>query len=157
MDKVLHAKRWLARIPVMYEQLMRMHPDGMPSLGMVARWDRIGGFSGNVTSITETAAMKNLMITDAQREMLGWLDSAYDVFFRLNDATGKSPVKLQHDRKLAMILNGKVFKGQNCKTIRDMHFRSQVSPQYVRKLYADVVNMVVAAAEKRGLYKQYLE
>ena len=157
MDKVLHARRWLEKIPVMYEQLMRMHPDGMPSLGMVARWDRIGGFSSNASSITETVAMMNLSITDAQREMLGWLDSAYDVFFRLNDATRKSPAKLQHDRKLAVVLDGKVFKGQDYETIRDMHFRSQVSPQYVRKLFADVVNMVAAAAEKRGLYKQYLE
>lgn len=153
MEKLKTARRQMARIPVMYEQLMRMHPDGMPSIGMVAKYDRIGGRGSGGASLTETTAMRNLAITDAQKEMLDWLDAVYAVYFGLNDPEGKNAIRVQHDRKLAVILKMRVFEGANYDAIRDLHFRSQTSVQYVRKLYGDVVELVAREAERRGLYR----
>lgn len=155
MNKILVAKRQLARIPVMYEQLLRMHPDGMPSLGMVARWDRVGGSSGSVSSITETTAMKNLTLSDTQKEMIRWMDAVYAVFFRLMDSKGKNGPKSMHDKMLAAVLSSRVFDGLSFEKIRDAHFRHQISPQYVQKLYEKTVEMVAQEAEGRGLYKAY--
>lgn len=155
MDKLKIARRHMAKIPVIYEQLMRMHPDGIPSLGMVTKYDRVGGRGSGGGSITESVAMKNLAITDAQREMLRWLDATYNVYFRLMDRTGKSAIKAQHDRKLAAVLEGRIYKGENIETIRDKHFRAQTCVQYVSKLYSDIVEQVAEEAEKMGLYRAY--
>ena len=153
MDKLAYAKRQLARIPVMYVQLMRMHPDGMPSLGMVARFDRVGGGSGRGGSIVETVAMKNLTLTEAQQDMLKWVDTAQAVYCKLLDESGKTGPKRTHDKQLAAILNDRVFNGLNFSQIRDYHFRPQISVQYVQKLYEECVKLVAQEAERRGLYK----
>ena len=153
MDKIKYVRRMMARIPVMYEQLMRLHPDGMPSLGLVARFDRVGGSGGGFSSITESIAMKGMALTEMQQEMLKWLDAVYAVYFRLIDAEGKNAPRVQHERKLGVVLKERVFEGKSMDSIRDVHFRSQVSVQYVSKLYGDVVEMVVKEAEKRGLLK----
>ena len=155
MEKVVIAKRKLEQIPVMYEQLMRMHPDGMPSLGMVARWDRVGGFSGGFSSITESNAMKALTLNEAQKEMLKWVDSAYAVFFKLLDETGKNGPKRLHDRVMAAVLNNRVFDGWSFEQIRDAHFRPQVSLQYVRRVYDQCVELIAQEADRRGLFKRY--
>ena len=153
MDKNAIARRFMARIPVMYEQLMRMHPDGLPSLGLVARWDRVGGFSGNISSTTENVAMKSLTLNEMQKEMMAWLDAVYAVFFRLIDATGKNGPKAAHDKLLANVLKGRVFDSMTSEQIKMMHFRKHVSSQYVSKLYSDCVELVAKEAEKRGLFK----
>ena len=153
MDKKAIARRFMARIPVMYEQLMRMHPDGLPSLGLVARWDRVGGFTGTVTSITENTAMKALTLDETQKEMLAWLNAVYAVYFRLIDTAGKNGPKATHDKILANVLNGRVFLAKPTSEIKKMHFRKSVSDQYVNKLYSDCVDLVAEEAEKRGLYK----
>lgn len=153
MDKIRIARRWMARIPVMYEQLMRMHPDGLPSLGLTARWDRVGGFTGTATSLVESVAMKSLGLSEEQQTMLAWFNAVYAVFFKLIDTTGKNGPKAAHDKVLANVLKGRVFESKTTAEIKMMHFRKQVSDQYVNKLYADCAELVAAEAEKRGLYK----
>lgn len=151
MEKLKHTKRQMARIPVMYEQLMRLHPDGMPSLGLVARWDRVGGGGGSGGSIVETVAMKNLSLTDTQREMLRWLDAVVAVYNGLNNDAGKNSTKKTHDRILAIVLKGRVFEGMSFEKIRENSFRPQISLQYIQKLYDQCVARVAQEAEKRGL------
>lgn len=156
IEKVRIAKRFMDKIPLVYEKLLKLHPDGMPSIGMVARYDRVGSGGGSVSSITETTAMRSLALTEAQRQLMDWFDAVYEVYFKLFDKTGKSPVKAQHDRKLAVVLKGRVFDDRPFKDIKDMHFREQVSVQYVQNLYKETVWMVAEEADRRGLYKGLL-
>lgn len=151
--KMQIARRQMAKIPVMYEQLMKMHPDGLPSLGMVARFDRIGGSTGRASSIVENIAMKDLALSDAQKELLSWLDAVTCVFSRLMDGTGKNGPKATHDKMLANVLKGRVFDSMTHENIKRMHFRQGISVQYVQKLYDDCVELVAIEAEKQGLYK----
>lgn len=155
MDRVkMHiAKKQMLRIPVVYEQLMRLHPDGMPSLGMVAVYDRIGGRSGRNTSIVENVAMKDLSLTETQKELLSWLDAVNQVYSMLVDGTGKNGPKAVHDKMLANVLRCRVYTPMTFDRIRQLHFRQGISVQYVQKLYDDCVELVAIEAEKRGLYK----
>lgn len=145
-------RRWMARLPVMYEQLMRIHPDGMPSLGMVSRWDRVGGFTSKITKPTEQAAMKALNLRDDQKEMLSWLDCVYDVFFRLLERGNKSNPKFQHDHKVAKTIQGHVFEGLKIEQLQEKYFYGQ-SQSYIRSLYNDAVAMVAKEAERRNLIR----
>lgn len=151
--KVAIAKKQMARIPVMYEQLMRMHPDGLPSLGMVARYDRIGSGSVSNSSTVESVAMKDLTLTEAQREMIHWLDCVTDVHTKLIETKGKNGPKQTHEKLLANVLKGRVFDSMTFGKIKQLYFRENISEQYVRKLYDDCVEKVAVEAEKRGLYK----
>ena len=155
MDKFNIAKRKLAKIPEVYEQLMRLHPDGMPSLGMVARWDRVGGFSGGCGSITETTAMKGLTLNEEQQEMLKWVDAAYAVFFQLLDEADKNGPKRLHDRVMASVLNKRVFDGWKFEDIKTAYFRPQISVQYVRRVYDQCVELIVQEADRQGLFKRF--
>lgn len=154
MDKIAIARRQMDKIPLMYDRLMRMHPDGMPSIGLVARFDKNGGGSGRTGSLVETVAMRSLNLSDAQKLLIEWMDVVTDVYSGLITSNGKNGIKLQHDRKLGAVLKGKVFDGLTFERIKEDHFRQQVSNQYVQKLYGDVVELVAQEAERRGLYRR---
>lgn len=148
-------RRQMEMAQMEYRQLMHASPDATPSAGMVMKWDRVGGFTLNVSSPTERAAILNASVGGRTREKLQWLEAIYEAFFQMLDGTAKADSSLVHDRAVAEVIRMSVFEGRNQAAIAEEMKGPDgpVSRQYVCKLYSDAVSRVKLCAEVRGLFR----
>lgn len=153
-EKIIKTRRQMEMAAMNYKQIVQTYPDISPSVGAVAKWDRIGGFSTNVSRPTEQAAMRTALMSETMRYKMAWLDAIYEAFFALIDMTGKGVTRANHDRKVAEVLKMSVFEGRNQASISDFIKTPDgyASRQYVSKLYGEAVFRVKVAADSKGLF-----
>lgn len=141
-----------------YAELMAVEALAMGSVGLTVRYEAMGGRSSRPSDHTANQAISRLKITEAYREKMLWLDVILDVYSKLMERHD-GPFKMKplvrglHDRSVARVLYGKVFKGWTLERIGDSFEKEggKKSRQSVAGLYRDAVELIVALAEERGL------
>lgn len=141
-----------------YEELMAVEALAMGSVGLTVRYEGMGGRSSRPSDHTANQAIAALRVSETYRDKMRWLDVILDVYGKLMDRHDgpfrmKPLVRGLHDRSVARVLYGKVFKGWTLERIGDSFEKEggKKSRQSVAGLYRDAVELIVALAEERGL------
>ena len=151
-------RRWLDMVRYDYEHLTAVDCASMTSLGLTATYDAIGGGRGNMMSDhTAREAMAQLSLTATQRVKIDRMYVIFDVYGMLLDKMSggkpKTPNRMIHDRILARILKHKIFDGWTMERIGTefVPMGKTMSKQHISKKYAEIVEMIIALADARGM------
>lgn len=158
-EKLNVVKRWLSVARFEYETLMKVEEAAMSSAGLVARYDAIGGGrSGQLSDRTAQAALHVLKIDELYRIKMLWLDAIFAAYEKLHSLTTpmgpKGLMRGLHDRCVARVIYGKVFRGYTLAYTGQCLVKENVklSRQAVYNLWQDAVVAVLKEAEKRNLF-----
>lgn len=152
MDKLKYVKDQLAGLRYWYHDFANALPDLNPSAGMVANWNRIGGFSTRISDTTSQKAMAKIEEDDVYKRKIAWIDAVYDAFFEMIDRHGKSPKQYERDVRMSEVLRYYVFDQKSLTEITIMLTEGKVyTRQYVGQVFDDAAFRVMEHAKKRRL------
>ena len=158
-DKLKIARRWMETAKNEYEDLMKVEAVAMGSMGLTARYDAMGGGGSGLSDHTANIAMTSVKVTETYWRKMQWLDVIMDVYGYYASTMDKkmypkSLLRMAHDRAVARVLYGRVFRGWTMKEIGESLKVGGMDKtrQGLSKLSREAVEMIAELADERGLY-----
>ena len=122
----------------------------------VSNWWRNGSRSGLLRDSACDPALDRLEADEQKALLKRWLKSMLTTYRRLRRCEGKSPLKIQRDRQLALILKLYVFDSESLRGISAMiGYPHQLRRSYIAGLLADTADEIAPDAAAAGLFDEW--